>query len=59
MTVRNSEGRFGRRGVHGTELLHGPAAKTFSSGRTCSTPGCSTRLSRYNPNPRCWIHSNS
>jgi hypothetical protein len=59
MTVRNSENRFGHGGVHGTELVHGPLARTFGQGRVCSTAGCTTKLSRYNPNPRCWIHSNS
>jgi hypothetical protein len=25
--------------------------------RKCSKRGCITRISRYNPGPRCWIHS--
>jgi hypothetical protein len=59
MTVKNSENRFGPRGVHGTELVHGPPARTFGRGRVCSRAGCGTKLSLYNPNPRCWMHSNS
>jgi hypothetical protein len=59
MTVRNFENRFGRRGMRGTELVHGPAARTFGRGRVCLTAGCGTPLSLYNPNSHCWVHSNS
>ena len=28
----------------------------FGRGRTCSTPGCRTLLSRYNSGRLCWVH---
>ena len=28
----------------------------FDDGRTCSQPGCDTKLSRYNSLPTCAIH---
>jgi hypothetical protein len=59
MTVKNSENRFGRRGISGTELLQGRPARTYRRGRICSKADCSTILSLYNPNPRCWHHSNT
>jgi hypothetical protein len=59
MAARNPDNRFGHRGIHGTELVHGPLARTFVQGRVCSMEGCGTKLSRYNPNARCWIHSNT
>lgn len=30
--------------------------RTFAEGRSCAEPGCTTRLSRYNRNLRCWQH---
>jgi len=30
--------------------------KTFKADRTCGQPGCTTRLSVYNPSQRCWQH---
>jgi hypothetical protein len=59
MTVISFENRVGRRGFAGTELVHGRPARTYGRGRVCSTEGCGTALSLYNPNPRCWIHSNA
>jgi hypothetical protein len=59
MTVVNFDNRIGRRGTTGTELVQGRPAKTYNRGRVCSTAGCGTTLSLYNPNPRCWIHSNA
>jgi hypothetical protein len=59
MTERNSAHRYGRRGIRGTELVHGPSATTFARGRVCPTAGCKTKLSVYNPNSHCWVHSNS
>lgn len=32
------------------------ANRRYAAGRTCASDGCSTRLSRYNPSPRCWTH---
>jgi len=32
------------------------AASKSSPGRACDEPGCSTILSRYNPETACWLH---
>jgi len=29
---------------------------SYGDGRTCEAAGCSTTLSRYNGDPRCWLH---
>jgi hypothetical protein len=34
----------------------GKPARTYASGRVCAAPGCSTRLSIYNPLPYCALH---
>jgi hypothetical protein len=34
----------------------GPRARSFGTGRTCAVDGCSTPLSRYNPDDRCSAH---
>ncbi len=31
--------------------------RTSTAGRVCEAPGCTTRLSVYNPKPRCWQHT--
>lgn len=33
-----------------------PASRTHGEHRTCAVPGCSTKLSAYNPADRCWQH---
>lgn len=38
--------RYGRSGM----------VQQFAEGRTCSDPGCTTRLSRYNALPTCAVH---
>jgi len=38
-----------------TSSSHVP--KVFSEGRVCGHPSCTTRLSRYNPNLLCALHS--
>ena len=30
--------------------------RTYSEGRVCAEPGCTTLLSVYNPSPRCALH---
>jgi hypothetical protein len=30
---------------------------SFGEDRMCSSPGCSTRLSRYNDKSMCWAHA--
>jgi hypothetical protein len=30
---------------------------TFPEDRTCSMPGCETKLSTYNRRDRCWLHA--
>jgi hypothetical protein len=32
-------------------------SKSFAADRTCRAPGCTTRLSRYNPDPLCSVHA--
>ena len=34
----------------------GKPARTYASGRVCAAPGCSTRLSIYNPLGYCALH---
>lgn len=33
--------------------------RAVSGGRPCSHEGCDTILSKYNPHPTCWTHSES
>jgi hypothetical protein len=33
--------------------------KTFRRGRTCSEPGCHTKLSIYNSHGECWQHESA
>jgi hypothetical protein len=39
-----------------SDLVHGRPLTTYRPGRTCTVEGCDTRLSLYNPNPRCALH---
>jgi hypothetical protein len=32
------------------------ANRTYGEGRVCATPGCSTKLSKYNRFDHCWQH---
>ncbi len=52
-----SDGATPRRRVERAMRLGGgtPLAQ-FSDGRSCAHPGCTSRLSRYNPNPTCAAH---
>lgn len=34
----------------------GKSVATYPEKRPCSTPGCCTRLSMYNPSQSCWVH---
>jgi hypothetical protein len=36
-----------------------PSRRGGADGRTCSAPGCETRLSRYNAGDRCWQHADA
>lgn len=36
--------------------LRGSIVASYSSKRTCSAPGCSTRLSIYNATEHCSLH---
>ena len=29
---------------------------SYGDDRVCASAGCPTKLSRYNKNPRCWVH---
>lgn len=43
--------------LSGTTLLRPyPGSETYVSGRVCEEPDCSTILSRYNRDARCWQH---
>jgi hypothetical protein len=37
-------------------LRNGKPLDQFAALRQCNVPGCSARLSRYNPNPTCAAH---
>lgn len=52
---------YARRGhwsrlLDGTDLVSGRPVRTHGRGRRCMVEGCDTRLSLYNPNPRCALH---
>jgi hypothetical protein len=32
------------------------ANRTYGEGRVCATPGCTTKLSKYNRFDHCWQH---
>jgi hypothetical protein len=34
-----------------------PASPTTAGGRTCTVPGCTTKLSIYNLSATCWQHT--
>jgi hypothetical protein len=36
--------------------LPSPSSK-HGEDRTCAAEGCRTKLSKYNPSDRCWLHS--
>jgi hypothetical protein len=42
--------------VSGSRVIFGEPPCTYGKGRICSTEGCRTRLSRYNPTKHCSIH---
>lgn len=33
------------------------ASQTYPEGRTCASPGCGTKLSKYNRRDKCWSHA--
>ena len=37
-------------------LSNGKPLDQFSTHRSCNAPGCTARLSRYNPNSTCAAH---
>jgi hypothetical protein len=37
-------------------LSNGKPLDQFSAQRSCNAPGCTARLSRYNPNQTCAAH---
>jgi hypothetical protein len=39
------------------QLSSGRQVRSFGDDRTCAIVSCDTRLSRYNPDPYCWVHS--
>jgi hypothetical protein len=41
---------------HG-QVGSGRAVRSFGEDRTCAVLGCDTKLSRYNPDPYCWVHA--
>ena len=44
--------------MKGTRPGHLPPPSPVTDGiRTCSEPGCSTKLSRYNEGEYCWQHA--
>lgn len=57
MRTTNFESHIGRRFVAGSEVIHGRPVRTYGRGRVCSSSGCGTTLSLYNPHPFCSLHS--
>jgi hypothetical protein len=45
-----------RRVERAMTLNVGRPLDTFAAQRHCTYPGCTVRLSRYNPNPTCATH---
>ena len=45
-----------RRVERAMTLSNGRPLDQFAEQRNCASPGCSARLSRYNPNPTCAAH---
>jgi hypothetical protein len=39
-----------------TKIDSARPSKAFAEDRTCRAPGCTTKLSRYNPDPFCSVH---
>jgi hypothetical protein len=48
-----------KRGGAATGASSGKAPKTYDDGRVCSQVACSTRLSRYNADDHCFLHSSA
>jgi hypothetical protein len=40
-----------------TETATGRVVQSFGDDRVCAALGCDVRLSRYNPDAHCWIHT--
>jgi hypothetical protein len=53
-----SRGRVqGAQPTYGTPPATGRGVvRSYGEARPCSAPGCTTVLSRYNENERCWAH---
>jgi hypothetical protein len=45
-----------RRTERAVQLRNGRPVESFSRDRICGRPGCTTKLSQYNPNPSCAAH---
>lgn len=43
----------------GSRPSQGKPVKSYSERRECSHPECTTRLSRYNPDDTCGVHTES
>lgn len=52
-TVQNDTPIRGRRIGSSADAA---ANQRFAGGRVCTTPGCATILSVYNPRTKCWQH---
>jgi hypothetical protein len=46
-----------RRNSAGVPPSSGKAARTYGAQRVCASPACATKLSRYNPEATCFVHS--
>ena len=44
---------------YGTPVPGKTVPRQGGGGRLCSHEGCDTIVSRYNPRPTCWTHSES
>ncbi len=54
MDLHNGSALRGKKVVGGGR---GNRTRTYQQGRTCAYPGCTTRLSMYNPSPMCALHT--
>jgi len=58
--VAATDNSSGQRPTSGGPVVvkQGPAVESFALGRVCAEDGCTTRLSRYNPDDVCALHKN-
>jgi hypothetical protein len=48
--------RGGFDSISALPIGHGMRSRSYRTGRVCSSDGCGTVLSRYNPTAHCSVH---